>query len=749
MSDSEILYEPDSVLDLSLSGSVGSFKVGVKSSSDSIEVKYFLTHVGLNFSEGPDEKLLRELAPVREIFDPQDLNFDEIMQRDIDDARVSNELIPYILDAHTKDLVKFFPPIIVMVLPVEENRNNPAPYYPKVFSGNERLNRKGVDEWMITRSGDVGGEVFEFNQPILNGKADCHNAVTLKLNTSKCRLVIVDGQHRAMALLALYRNMKSQWAPSNRKPFEKYYKEWTPDYIEKFNLSLINLPMVVCTVPTLDSEYRGDYNLKKASRSIFLTLNKSARIVSRTRTILLDDNDLISSFMRKTLGNIKDMNFRSASELTIENIQLDQHKQKLNSPIAISGVSHIYYIVEHLLMRNGNDVMGVSGRRGNFTTRTHFATGHSRLMTKDMLGQEACAITKRDLFSDKVESELCDEYDEVYGKWIVYFLSKFRPYEYHNKASYSLRGKLKEDDVDLDSMLFGGQGALNAFEDHRSNLKKKLKEEYSNVTVPRIKTLVEQMDSIEVRKNARVKELREKRANLYISESRDKSPFKSSSTEVSSEIVKLINEIFDSVFTTVAFQSAIVCGFFNEFEKVSDRFDGNEELNLSDEFIEYLDQISIYFTPTSFSSFKNIISLLLGRTEGTCADELRVSHNSNDSFRGVVYPGEMTPDQWPTYRYLLLEVWNPSNEVLGNQISSELKYCREQVFKKLYERKKGNIAKTKNITVDDFSEEDYEFAFDESFKDYKQFLSHFKKSSEITEKLCKTIIHTPNDVSDE
>ena len=97
----------ESALNLTLKGSVGSFKVGTgRPGQNSLEVKYFLTHVGLDFASGANQAVLDHMAPVRELFDFEELDFDEIMQRDIDDARVSSELIPYLLDATSADLTQ-------------------------------------------------------------------------------------------------------------------------------------------------------------------------------------------------------------------------------------------------------------------------------------------------------------------------------------------------------------------------------------------------------------------------------------------------------------------------------------------------------------------------------------------------------------------------------------------------------------------------------------------------------------------
>lgn len=617
-----------------------------------------------------------------------------------------------------------------------------------VFCEPVTKDKQGVKEWLVTRSGEIGSEVFEFEQPIQSGQVNKHDLVTLRLNISKCRLVIVDGQHRAMSLLALYRNLKDQWSDSKRQPFKKYYEEWTPDYIRQFNLSEINLPLIICTIPTLDKKYKGDYNLKKAARSIFLTLNKTARKVSRTRNILLDDNDLISSFMRKTLGEIKNSDNRSKNSLTIQNIELDQDKQKLNSPIAISGVSHIYYIVEHLLLDSG-DIIGISPRSGRFSSRISFSDALGRLQGENLLGKNVCNNTKRDSFTDEIENTLKDKYQKIYGNLIIKSLNSFTPFESHNKASIELKESLRSTDIDLVSMLFEGQGVVNIFEEHRNNLKNKLKNNYFGTSVPKIEAIVKELDNTEKRLNFKIEGFYATRTKKYLENTTDKSKFKNTNGDFDKCIISLINQIYNNVFTTVAFQSAVICGFFNEYEKVSKDFQGQDNLNIENIFDEYLQQINEFLMPTSFLSFKKIISLLVGRAEGDNSDNLKVSEKSNDSFRGVVFPGEMQPDQWPKYRYLLMEIWKPTDSAMRDRINNELVYCRNQVFRSLYERKKKSISQQKNVTEDGLQKEDLEIAFEQAYGDYSSYLKHFNKSSEISKCIFKAHIKFPNfDIDD-
>src|SRR5262245_53792218 len=109
-------FPSESALKLALEGSVGTFRIKDTSAPDnrSIQVAYLETHIGFDLSVAANESMLKHLEAFRELFPLKELDFDEIMQRDIDDARVSKELIPYLLDEEARGAVKFFPPIVVV-----------------------------------------------------------------------------------------------------------------------------------------------------------------------------------------------------------------------------------------------------------------------------------------------------------------------------------------------------------------------------------------------------------------------------------------------------------------------------------------------------------------------------------------------------------------------------------------------------------------------------------------------------------
>ncbi len=716
----------ESALNLTLEGSTGSFSVGTgRDGQNSLEVKYFLTHVGLDFSSISDEALLSHLAPVREIFDFKQLDFDEIMQRDIDDARVSSELIPYLLDEKSVDLVKLFPPIVVVVLPVKEGENRPADLYPPVYE-EEIPEQNDEAAKYVLRAGAVGQEVFQFEQPIDEGQRLKHDLVRFRINTHKTRLVIVDGQHRAMALLAIYRNLKDQWSDEKRAPFKEYYSEWTPKYIQQFNLKEINLPVILCTFPSLNEIYVGDFNLKKAARSIFLTLNKTARKVSNSRNILLDDRDIIAYFLRRCLSEVKGKDQRSPYSLRISNVELDQSEDKLKikSPIAITGVNHLYYIIEHLLLNSGDEVEGVKPRPGKFSKRKDL-NGYScmdRLNGRNLLGSEVADLTTRDNFSQDSANKLGSSFEKNYSTFIIAVLERFAPYENHNKAVLNLENSIEiSQDRQLRPILLEGQGIGRVFETHRDNLKQK----FQDTKVPEIQSITQRLDATAKRIEQTIQDFRVDRTKLYVQPISDKAKLKNSEgSDINPNIVKWFNDLYDNVLTTVAFQSGLICGFFGEIEKTNTDLDKESQapLNIIECFNEYIEQLNDFFTLKTSNQFKKLIRVFTGDISGEIVDWKIISINS--TFRNVVYSGEMQPDQWTKYKYLFLEIWKPKHPKLNENVVKERQKCREQIYAALHNYYKTLYCQEHSKLEENLDKDELKNIFNQAFSVYSNFLKN-------------------------
>ncbi len=687
-----------SALNLELEGSVGSFSVG-RGGQNTIDVKYFLTHVGLDFDAAANAEALKHLAPVREIFETETLEFDEIMQRDIDDARVSSELIPYLLEETTRDLVKLFPPVIVVVLPTKRDDNRPDGRYPTVSVETVPASQTGKTyDTLITRSGSVGQEVFQFEQPLQGERVFEHDLTRLKLNTNRCKLVIVDGQHRAMALLALFRNLKQEWSDARRAPFKDYYEEWTPAYIRQFELKHISLPIMLCTFPKLDETYTGDYDLKKAARTIFLTLNKTARRVSESRNRLLDDNDLIANFLRDTLSSIKKKDARSAYSLRIFNVELDQihNRTKLDSPIAVTGVNHVYYLIEHLVLNNIEDVNGARPRAGRFSTRRDMELfgGWRRLDARNKLGADVADRTSREFYDSDAATKLTAQFRICFGDKIVQAFEQFEPFEWHNRATLTLEQDLQTlGNSKLRPILFDGQGAGRVFSNHRDNLKEKIKTGAFGDEATKIKEIVGRLDATNLLIENLIRKFTDKRAHNILDLIRDKRAIQTDNGSFLPEAIGFVNDLYENVFRTVAFQTAFVAGFFGELESANrKRSQANQEAIVGDaEYVEYITQLNAFFAPKSIALFKKLVATFAGSLEGEIKDWKIIQ--SPYTFRQVVYRGEMQPDQWPKYKYLLLEIWRPTEPTLAAVVSATRELCRNQIFATLREFYKNEFLK--------------------------------------------------------
>ncbi len=743
---------PSSGLNLTLEGSVGKFRIGNSASPghESIEVLYLATHIGFDPSVASNEAMLRQLEPVREIFDFQTLGFDEIMQRDIDDARITTDLIPYLLDSDARDTVKFFPPIVVVALPVHDRMLRPAPLYPKVVRDTLQNDpERGVAR--VIRAGSVGAEAFQFEYPIVDGVPRPHDLARLKVNTNKVRLVIIDGQHRAMALLAIYRNLRDDWNAARRMPFKNYYQEWTKSRIMSFDLAEIQLPLVVCTYPGLDADYTGDFDIIRAARTTFLTLNKTARKVSNSRNILLDDRDLISYFLRDSLGRIKQKDVQSRSSLRIWNVELDQYRDrvKIESPIACTGVSHIYYAIEHMLL-DDNDVKGISARSGKFYRREYVEGSLlRRLDAENLLGSESAATLKRSTFTSASAKALTAAFHERYGQFLIGALETFKPFELHNGAAFEIEKSLGgHTNPQIRSILFEGQNVGRTFSDYLDHMidEERKARNSDSVLAPEIRSILTTLRGTEQSVEGTRQRLVKRRAELYVDKISDKSKLKNLDGEVSSNLQKLIDQLYGNVFTTVAFQAALVCGFFLVVEK-GERLASERTIPLvprTQSFAEYIDSLNTFFVPATLPRLKKLLKVFFHELDGERAEEWK-EVPTGATFSAVVFRGEMKPDEWPKYRYVLLELWSPTDATLNEVRTSERDHCRRQVFESLYARHVREACVQLMRNEQDLTMPEWNNIFARTFSAFDGLLRNLgvKAHDRITEALAKDYITKP------
>lgn len=242
-------------------------------------------------SEKETSELTRFLRPVREVLDVASLGFDQLLQRDLDDNRIVYELIPYLLGSKRSG-TPLFPPIVVMLLPYDGKQVSSS--YSEIAS--KRIDNHDTYDGTWERT--TFGKSFEFDRALED--AATPDFGILKWHNDHSRLIVLDGQHRAMALLGIQRIRSKDW-PASAKRFEIFYKEAVEAMLSKSNNlpEVIELPVMLTWVP------EKEVNLTEVVRKLFVDINHNARIPSPSRLLLLSDNQLSDFLIRRLLTEIR------------------------------------------------------------------------------------------------------------------------------------------------------------------------------------------------------------------------------------------------------------------------------------------------------------------------------------------------------------------------------------------------------------------------------------------------------------
>lgn len=706
-----------SALDVHLNGTIGTFRVSSDDgNSAGVEVRYLLTHVTLSEKQGQTQ-LLNMLAPVREVFDLKQLGFDEIMQRDIDDARVSLELIPYLLDTSTSGLIKLFPPIVAVALPLKPNSRVPDANYRKVSHTQvDSAEHNSIKEDRIT-AGFVGEEQFEFFEHYRNG-APIPEGAHLSLARDNCTLAIVDGQHRAMALLALHRNLTGGWSDARRSPYESYYKVWPEKEIRSYNLKELQLPVLICAFPQLDGTLDQDIDVVRAARRVFLTLNKTAKKVSDSRNKLLNDQDIVAECLRATLSYIKALDAKDDTGLRIWNIELDQEgdRVKIVSDAAFSGVSHLYHVTEQLLMHDY--ARGIEARGKNGAPRKRLDNAYPRLGLMDELTADQRSNNSRTNYSDEMAEIFRGKWRALYIPVIDRIFGKVHPYAAFARATLKLKEELESKrDTELEKMLFDGQATSRTFDDFREGLNRRVQDKEPNWSTPEMQETLNRVNGVLNSRKAAVESMKATRAAYMLEEMTNAAKkLIVKDGAVAKPIRDALDRLFNDVFSTVAFQTALVCTYAEAMQCALDGVE-NSTPELLDEYVSAVNRL---LKPKSIDDLKKLLQTF----EGELLVEPEVKLNlGGPTFRQVVLPGELQPAEWPKYRYLLLELWKPKDPRLKEFIETDRIRARNSVAQLLYRRRLTSYCQENRIDELSLIQEVKDAILGKSKEMYEEFLS--------------------------
>ncbi len=627
-------------------GTYGDFTVG--STSNQVRAQYLLTKVKPG-SEGNWENLLAsQMIPWREVFNIEEITFDELLQRDLDDSRVAHDLIPYLL-GEKEASARFFPPILAVLVPKNIERAGIQPRYPALSN---------QDDIKLSF-----GDLFDFEKIRQDGEVTPFGVI--KYNRQKTSFIIADGQHRAMAVLALHRQLNSSWGTDR---YASYYNHLL---INADQIKNIELSVCIIFFPDLhegnEAFLERGIDLKKVCREIFLVVNKTAKKVSESRELLLDDEDFAARMMRTTLSKLKGRGEDEASLSRIYSIafgdaEADMGKQVVTGRLEYASAVALYKMQaavsfgaeDAFNFESPSDI--TDGRRTRNNSRPTYILLGTPLEKWNSLSRlsgkyhpPADVELAVDLLSDVTDVPMLQLFD------------KFRPFAAHNNAMRVLRNRLLDPSARADliqskcySLLFEGSGVRNVFEDHVKRLRERKEDleergetvgDYIINQLNDATAVVSALDKHEqLLKNLRAARLFNIDAEKFFSAEDNEQERK--------ELLARARPIFDTV-STQAFQLGFLMAIHSVVEQVMEPGTAYKRRLQIIKFVTglYIDALNEYFSTRSETEHRRLTGLIN-------ESRAKVFDSTQLGLRGLLAQSvrELNERQWVFFRYAILEI---------------------------------------------------------------------------------------------
>ncbi|MFF3947143.1 hypothetical protein ACFYYN_20270 [Streptomyces sp. NPDC001902] len=392
-------------------------------------------------SDEPERRLTKNLAPVREVMEAGDLDFDQLLQRDLDDHRVAVKLVPYLLERQITGPA-FFPPIVAVLLPFKSKK--PTTFAPL---GRPEIVADSGTKWKQEQAGNA----FQVQRHVLDdGQLDPANFGKLKWNDTESKLVVLDGQHRAMALLAVERTQSRSWQGSPGERFRSFYEFPVGQALKRFgdvDLSGIEVPVTVCWFPEETGEQSNPHGV---ARKLFVDVNREARPPSKSRIILLSDAELSNVLTRRVLSDLR--KDTGEAQLPIYAVEYDNPDTNNTQPARWSVLTNIH------LLKRAVELCVFGPQRPLLQADLRFSGGRPPEKAMDEFMRSQLDLSS--VFPEPVEDgsfryawndikntkfplsyvdAISDRFSETWGEALITLLSRTEPYAAHARALNQLR----------------------------------------------------------------------------------------------------------------------------------------------------------------------------------------------------------------------------------------------------------------------------------------------------------------------
>ncbi|WP_207424295.1 DNA sulfur modification protein DndB [Desertivirga brevis] len=304
---------------IDLHGMYGVFDLPKKT----VKVRYFSTLATGSDNKSDSYTLLKELKPMRERVKASEIkDLASLLQRNLDDYRVAYELIPYLIKNQS---IAFFPAVLGVLMPKNLLSSNISSAYPQckvstASDGSENQIFNFDDKWKL--------ELFNINN-------QQSRLGILSIDISDVDIIVLDGQHRANA----FRVACGAFSDKDSTVYPAFYKDVVPS-------DALNADLPITLIWFEDDKFESDFDPKYISRRLFVDVNNSAKKVSKSRKILLNDYEIPSLLTRFFYSAVATSNSFALNTFSLFHSEFDKDSDLVESSSNVLAITNPEFVYE-------------------------------------------------------------------------------------------------------------------------------------------------------------------------------------------------------------------------------------------------------------------------------------------------------------------------------------------------------------------------------------------------------------------
>lgn len=299
------------------------FQIKAGGFGDTSDLKTYLGSVSI-------KKLKEDISLYETLTKDKSWPVSQIIQREVDRFRVSGISKSYILGEGR--LIKYFPPLIIAILPKDEEGkintklnfiiDNSIETKKSIYSKSSYNQNKKIEPY-VTNAENIslidGLYVLEVSKVF--------DTKLLAWDKNKYYAVVIDGQHR---LEALFKSMSDDSSVENHLQ-DVVFIDFSPLILERQELTPVEVV-----------------------RRIFIDINTNAQRVGFVRQVLMDDKDLASLCVQSMVDSSNRDGSEKNQDAYLKSQIVDWYGDKLKHSLPhLTGVLALHQIIDDFFIRDG------------------------------------------------------------------------------------------------------------------------------------------------------------------------------------------------------------------------------------------------------------------------------------------------------------------------------------------------------------------------------------------------------------